>query len=46
MNRELEILFEKCASLLFEIEAFLDSPNGGIIHRPVGSGMFFAPVRR
>lgn len=45
MNRELEILFEKCASLLFEIEAFIDGPNKEIIRRPVGSGMFVAPCQ-
>jgi hypothetical protein len=45
MNRGLEILFEKCASLLFEIEAFRDGQAGGIIHRPVGSGTFFAPCQ-
>lgn len=45
MSRELEILFEKCASLVFEMEAFRDAPNGAVIHRPVGSGIFFAPCQ-
>ena len=42
MSRELEILFERSASLLFELQAFRDGQSGSIIRRPVGSGMFFA----
>lgn len=40
--RELEILFLKCASLIFEFEAFRDSPDGGILRRPIGTGIFVA----
>ena len=42
MNRDLEILFERCASLIFELEAFIDGFEGSTVHRPVGSGMFVA----
>lgn len=45
MNRELQILFEKAASLLFEMEAFVDAPDGRVLRRPAGSGIFVAPCQ-
>lgn len=45
MSRELELLFQKSASLLFEMVAFRDGPNDTIVRRPVGSGIFFAPCQ-
>jgi hypothetical protein len=44
-RRELEILFERNASLVCEFEAFRDKPDGGILRRSVGSGMFIAPCQ-
>ena len=44
-RRELEILFERCASLIFEFEAFRDSPEGAILRRPIGTGIFVAPCQ-
>src|SRR5436190_23373592 len=45
MDRELEVLFEKGASLTFELVAFRDTPDAGVERRSVGSGMFFAPCQ-
>ena len=44
MTRQLEILFERCVSLLFGMEAFRDGPNDRIIRR-IRFGMFFAPCQ-
>jgi hypothetical protein len=45
MDREFEILFQKCASLLFEIEAVLDTAENQVLRRPAGSGIFIAPCQ-
>ena len=45
MSQDFQALFERCASLLFELEAFVDVPGGEPLRRPVGSGMFIAPCQ-
>jgi hypothetical protein len=44
-RRELEILFERNASLVCELEAYLDAPDGRVLRRSVGSGVFVAPCQ-
>jgi len=41
MSQDLQALFERCASLVFDLEAFVDTP-GELLRRPVGSGIFIA----